>query len=214
MAIGRNASAGSATTTANGAIAIGDNAVAGTAGSVAIGEGAQATGDPTTAVGNNAIASGTNATALGANTTATGTNSVALGQGSAANRADSVSVGNAHTGLTRQITNVAPGTAPTDAVNLSQLNQSVGNAITQTNKFAASGIAAALAMPGSPTLCPGMGYVGLQTGEYDGQTAVGARFTYQMSKHWNANIGVSGGTGAYGHVAVTAGVGYAFGIGK
>jgi YadA-like C-terminal region./Haemagglutinin. len=135
-----------------------------------------------------------------------------LGSGSVANEANSVSVGNSATGMTRQITNVAPGTAPTDAVNVSQLHQSIGNAVSLSNKFAASGIAAALAMPGSPILCPGMGYVGVQTGEYDGQTAVGARFTYQVSQHWNANVGVSGGTGAFGHVAVTAGVGYAFGI--
>ena len=214
-AIGDNASASS-----TGSVAVGQGASitpskgADNIGAVAIGYGAKANSDPGTAVGAESNAAGANSAAYGAGAVANGNNSVALGSGSVANRANSVSVGNAHTGLDRQITNVAPGTAPTDAVNLSQLNQSVGNAITQTNKFAASGIAAALAMPGSPTLCPGMGYVGLQTGEYDGQTAVGARFTYQMSKHWNANIGVSGGTGTYGHVAVTAGVGYAFGINK
>lgn len=129
---GAAASGQNATAQGNGAVANGDNTMAlGTntrasfAGSVAIGNGAQANADPTTAVGSNAIANGNNSVALGANTTANGSNSVALGQGSVANRANSVSVGDASTGLARQITNVAPGTQGTDAVNLSQLQATV-----------------------------------------------------------------------------------------
>jgi autotransporter adhesin len=52
--------------------------------------------------------------------TASADGSVALGQGSIADRSNTVSVGSA--GSERQITNVAAGTADTDAVNVSQLN--------------------------------------------------------------------------------------------
>jgi autotransporter adhesin len=51
---------------------------------------------------------------------------VALGQGSLADRDNSVSVGSA--GAERQITNVAAGTAATDAVNLAQLDAVAGGA--------------------------------------------------------------------------------------
>ena len=86
-------------------------------------------------------------------------------------------------------------------------NQAQENA----EQFAASGIAAALAMPSSPVLDPGQLYVGTEMGSYDGQQAIGAKATYQISSRWNANVGVSGGFGQYGHTAVAAGVGYTFG---
>jgi len=73
------------------------------------------------------------------------------------------------------------------------------------------GIAAALAMPPAPFLPVGHAYVGIQEGEYDGQFATGVRGTYQITRSLNANVGVSGGSGLYGHVAVTAGMGYEFG---
>ncbi len=98
-----------------------------TSNSTALGYGALAgTGptDPTanqTAVGAFAEAVGNQSTAIGANASAAGAGSVAIGAGSVANRANSVSVGDVSTGLTRQITNVAAGTMPTDAANLSQL---------------------------------------------------------------------------------------------
>ncbi|WP_197042163.1 YadA-like family protein [Sandarakinorhabdus oryzae] len=118
-----------------GGIAIGGNritglgsngldAVAGEAGSIAF--------------GNSAVtaAAATNAVALGTGATVTAANGVALGAGSVADRAPSaayaayglatpqasagsVSVG--APGAERQITNVAPGSAPTDAVNVAQL---------------------------------------------------------------------------------------------
>ena len=80
--------------------------------------------DPTanqTAVGAYAEAVGNQSVALGANSSAAGAGSVAIGAGSVANRANSVSVGDANAGLYRQITNVAAGTMPTDAVDLAQL---------------------------------------------------------------------------------------------
>jgi autotransporter adhesin len=82
----------------------------------------QATGAKSTAGGNGAVASAGASTAIGNGATATAAGSVALGQGSVADRADSVSVGAA--GNERQITNVAAGTAETDAVNVGQLQAS------------------------------------------------------------------------------------------
>nr|WP_246641635.1 YadA family autotransporter adhesin [Paraburkholderia edwinii] len=62
---------------------------------------------------------GTDAVAIGGNARAQADNSVALGANSVSDRANTVSVGAA--GAERQITNVAAGTADTDAVNLGQL---------------------------------------------------------------------------------------------
>ena len=62
-----------------------------------------------------------NAVVLGHNAKVTDEGGVALGAGSVADRANAVSVGNAK--LNRQITNVAAGTADTDAVNVSQLKK-------------------------------------------------------------------------------------------
>lgn len=60
---------------------------------------------------------------FGSTATASGKNSVAVGQGSVADRDNSFSVGAA--GNERQMTNVAAGTAPTDAVNVKQLNENL-----------------------------------------------------------------------------------------
>ena len=79
----------------------------------------QAMGANSVAVGGAAVASGSGAMALGSNSSASAGNSVALGSGSVADRENTVSVGAA--GGERQITNVAAGTADTDAVNVSQL---------------------------------------------------------------------------------------------
>ncbi len=88
---------------------------------------------------------------------------------------------------------------------------SANQAQINSEQYAASGIAAALAMPPAPFLPVGHAYVGIQEGEYDGQFATGVRGTYQITRSLNANVGVSGGSGLYGHVAVTAGMGYEFG---
>jgi len=71
-------------------------------------------------------ATGTDAVAIGGAAVASAKNSVALGANSVADRANSVSVGAG--GSERQITNVAAGTATTDAVNVGQLN-AVSNSV-------------------------------------------------------------------------------------
>lgn len=78
-----------------------------------------ASGSKATAGGNGAVASGNGSTALGNGATASADNSVALGANSVADRSNTVSVGSA--GQERQVTNVAAGTANTDAVNVGQL---------------------------------------------------------------------------------------------
>ncbi|WP_429253875.1 YadA family autotransporter adhesin, partial [Paraburkholderia sp. GAS333] len=96
-------------------------------------------GNNGTAVGSNssaadnAVAMGTGAAAssgsaaFGRGAQAIASNSVALGQGSVADRADTVSVG--ASGSERQMTNVAAGTADTDAVNVGQLNSQISAAV-------------------------------------------------------------------------------------
>ncbi|OZI62463.1 YadA family autotransporter adhesin [Bordetella genomosp. 11] len=110
--------------------------------STAVGGAAAATADRATAVGVGAQASAPDALALGYDAAATQSGSVALGPGARTavgartayvayalaapqTSAGEVSVGNP--GAQRQITNVAAGAAPTDAVNVSQLNQIAQN---------------------------------------------------------------------------------------
>ena len=97
--------------------------------SVASGANALASGVNAVASGATSVASGANAVAFGANTSATANNAVALGAGSVADRANSVSVGTTAAGGQRQITNVAAGTDGTDAVNVSQMQQSVNTGV-------------------------------------------------------------------------------------
>ncbi|PZP58170.1 MAG: adhesin [Pseudoxanthomonas spadix] len=80
------------------------------------------TGANAAAGGSGAVASGANSLAVGTQAQATADNAVALGSGSVADRANTVSVGQA--GNERKITNVAAGTASTDAVNVGQLQAS------------------------------------------------------------------------------------------
>ncbi len=142
-AVGTSASAAGTASTALGASAnaSGDQATAlGVAAqatayeSTAVGTGAQATSEATTAVGDGAAASGAGSTAIGTLASAVGSGSVALGSGSVANRPDTVSVGNAAGGLDRQVTNVAAGTATTDAVNVGQLDQGLAGANLYTDQ--------------------------------------------------------------------------------
>src|SRR5260370_15273218 len=104
------------------AVASGVNAVGSGATSVASGANAVAFGSSTSATANNAVAGG-------AKSSATANKAVALGAGSVADRANSVSVGTTSAGGQRQITNVAAGTSDTDAVNVSQMQQSVNTGV-------------------------------------------------------------------------------------
>jgi autotransporter adhesin len=229
---------GANTTAAAGAVAQGDGASAGyvgslaigqgatitaptsndgmTTGAVAIGNGARANADPATAIGYQASAAGANSVALGYAATANGSNSVALGAKSVANRPNSVSVGDVTTGLQRQITNVAPGTAPSDAATVGQVagmvNQATSGILSQANAHA-DGVAAMAAAVSTPprfgpkgySLTAGMAGVG-------SASAVGVSFAHAFSFHdhpayWSAGVGFNGGSGA-AMVKVGASIGW------
>ncbi|WP_240057217.1 YadA-like family protein [Paraburkholderia azotifigens] len=102
-------------------VAIGTNVTAMADNAIAIGNGATTVlADGGIAIGNNVKVGGPNTLAIGTNILASGSNSVTLGYGSAdGGRANVLSVGS--TTKQRQIINVAPGYAATDAVNVSQL---------------------------------------------------------------------------------------------
>jgi len=138
LAMGRNAQS-----TAENAIAFGQNAKTSDAGMIAIGANAGAGNASiltnSVAVGTNAKSRGAQSVAIGANTTsvqyavaigtgatATQGHSVALGADSTTDRENTVSIGS--TGNQRQLTNLAAGTANTDAVNLLQMQTAVNTA--------------------------------------------------------------------------------------
>jgi hypothetical protein len=193
----------------DGAQAIGRDAQALHAGSLAIGDGARALADPTTAIGAASLASGVNAVALGANARAVAPDSVALGQGSVADRPSTVSVGSA--AAPRQIVNVAPGTLPTDAVNLAQLERTsaqFGAQLQAVRDFAARGVAQAMAMPSVPMLQAGRRWFGAAAAHYAGQSAVGVGFAYQLDDHWQMGGGLSVAAGSGAQVGARVQAGY------
>jgi len=176
-----NSTGAAASATGSESIALGGNSVASAAGSVAVGSSAQSTG--------------ANAVAIGAGASATGRNSVALGQGSVASADNSVSVGNASTGLTRTITNVAPGVSGTDGVNVNQLNGAVSQGLYSAERYADRGVSAALAMPSVPVLSAGDKWVGVATGGYGSATALGVAVAWQATANMNVAGGVSAAAG-------------------
>ena len=131
-----------------------------------IGTYANAEGENATAIGAHANATGKNATAIGDYAQATAENSVALGAGSeTGDRKNTVSVG--APGAERQITNVADGVAPTDAVNVRQLNR-LSLRLDRVGALAAamSGLAPLAYKADEPT------QGSIATGMYSGETAV------------------------------------------
>ncbi|KAG8151185.1 YadA family autotransporter adhesin [Burkholderia catarinensis] len=174
-----------------------------------LGDGSGATGSNAMALGQDSSASGNNSTAIGTNANATGNNSVALGANSVADRDNSVSVG--APGQERQITNVARGTAPTDAVNVQQLNDEIGsvrNDIDHYRRDASGGIASAVAIANLPQASlAGESMVSIAGGTYSGQSAVAFGLsTATRNGRWV--IKASGSTNTRGTVAVGAGAGF------
>jgi autotransporter adhesin len=145
-----------------------------------------------------------------------------------ADRDNTVSVGSA--GSERQVTNVAAGTATTDAVNVGQLNESVSAAIgnlpagttakdytdqrfnqvqdsvSQVAKAAYSGIAAATALTMIPDVDQGKTIaVGIGGGNYKGQSAVALGVSARITENLKMKIGA--GTSSNGPT-VGAGASY------
>ncbi|NUY30603.1 adhesin [Paraburkholderia sp. JPY303] len=195
------------------------------AASTVAGAGAAASGDNATAVGANAAATGVNSTAIGTGSQAANANSVALGQGSVTERDNSLSVGSAT--QQRQITNVAAGTADTDAVNVGQMNSSVAQGVQQANNYtdqrinatnqaindvaknAYAGIAAAMAMPNMTPSGPGKTIVAAGGATYKGGSAAAVGATYRSRNNkWLVNAAMS--VTSTGDAGVRAQVGYEF----
>ena len=172
---------------------------------------ASASGGSALAIGGGASASGAAATAIGDLASATANGSVALGANSVADRDNTVSVGSV--GGERQITNVAAGTAPTDAVNLGQLNSALGgvkNRIDDIDRTARRGIAAASALNIVTPYLPGRTTVNAGVASYRGQAALGiglSRWNDKGSINYNLGVSSAGGNSTI----VRAGIGIVFG---
>ncbi|MPV54954.1 adhesin [Burkholderia sp. HI2761] len=164
--------------------------------------------------------------AIGSTATATGKNAVAVGQGSVADRDNSFSVG--AKGSERQITNVAAGTAPTDAVNVQQLNDNLATASTQAKGYTDQrigqvynsfndlkkdmygGVASAMAVAGLPQPTgAGRSMVSAATSNYHGQQGFAAGYSYVTeSNRWVVKASVTGN--ARSDFGAVVGAGYQF----
>ncbi|MCA8426105.1 YadA-like family protein [Burkholderia seminalis] len=163
---------------------------------------------------------------IGSTATATGKNAVAVGQGSVADRDNSFSVG--AKGSERQVTNVAAGTAPTDAVNVQQLNDNLSAASTQAKGYTDQrigqvynafndlkkdmygGVASAMAVAGLPQPTgAGRSMVSAATSNYHGQQGFAAGYSYVTeSNRWVVKASVTGNTRS--DFGAVVGAGYQF----
>ncbi|WP_455289941.1 YadA family autotransporter adhesin [Cupriavidus necator] len=144
---------------------------------------------------------------------ATGANSVAIGAGSVAERPNTVSVGAA--GSERQITNVAAGTAPTDAVNVNQLNTVAGQANQARRMSAAAGaMGAAMAAMQPNARAEGPLSISVGAGTYGGVAALAAGLNYYATNRVLLNLKASTalGGGLQGNQTYSVGVGATFGF--
>lgn len=173
---------------------------------------ASATGANSVALGGHALASGSQSSAFGDAATATANDSVALGSNSQADREHSVSVGAA--GRERQITNVAAGTAPTDAVNLAQLNGAIGgmrDRIDDVERTARRGIAAVSALNVVTPYLPGRTTLNAGVSGYRGQAAFGigvSRWNQKGTVNYNLGVATAGGDST----VVRVGIGIVFNV--
>lgn len=153
------------------ATAVGFRSLAARDGAVAIGYQAGALGGQAAALGDGARADGDRSVALGASALATGRGAVALGAGSIADRDATVSIGSR--GRERRLVNLAPGVAPGDAVNLSQL-ATLGRSLGDVARRAYTGVAMSMAMSGLylPSLNPGEVAAGVGVGGFSGYRAI------------------------------------------
>ncbi|WP_063533994.1 YadA-like family protein [Burkholderia sp. MSMB1589WGS] len=163
---------------------------------------------------------------FGSTATASGKNSVAVGQGSVADRDNSFSVG--AKGNERQVTNVAAGTAPTDAVNVQQLNDNVQsarsdakaytdqrigqvyNSFNDLKKDMYGGVASAMAVAGLPQPTgAGRSMVSAATANYHGQQGFAAGYSYVTENNkWVVKASVTGNSRS--DFGAVVGAGYQF----
>ncbi|MDD6910244.1 YadA-like family protein [Actinobacillus minor] len=114
-------------------------------------------------------------------------------------------------GSAAKITNVAAGTANTDAVNVSQLKQVAGdihNKINRNNKDLRAGIAGANAAAGLPQVyIPGKSMVAASAGTFKGQSAVAVGYS-RASDNGKLILKLQGNANTRGDVGGSVGVGY------
>lgn len=168
--------------------------------------------------GADANAQGKDSVAIGSGSIAAADNSVALGTGSVADEENTISVGSSTN--QRRITNVAAGVNATDAVNVSQLKQSVqetkqytdqrmvemDNKLSKTESKLSGGIASAMAMTGLPqAYTPGASMASIGGGTYNGESAVAlgvsmvsanGRWVYKLQGSTNSQGEYSAALGA------------------
>ncbi|RBL66031.1 peptide ABC transporter permease, partial [Pseudomonas sp. MWU13-2625] len=117
--------------------------------------------------------------------------------------------GNSATGATRTLANVSAGVAPTDAVNVKQLNDSVSGLRSQIEHDRADangGTASAVAIASLPQApAPGKSVVSVGGGTYAGQSALAVGLSTYAGR-WI--LKASGSTNTRGTVAAGVGAGF------
>nr|WP_260854143.1 YadA-like family protein [Paraburkholderia sp. BCC1886] len=147
-----------------------------------------------------ASATGENSIAMGGGSQASGANSVAIGDGSIADQANTVSIGS--DGNERRITNLADGKAPTDAVNMRQMQ----SGMTELGRNAYSGVAAATALAMIPEVDQNKNFaIGVATANYKGYQASAVGASARITP--NLKIKIGAGTGS-GGTTIGAGASY------
>ncbi|MBS6726165.1 MAG: YadA-like family protein [Haemophilus parainfluenzae] len=110
-----------------------------------------------------------------------------------------------------QIHNVKAGTKDTDAVNVSQLKQSIGDVhkrINKVGKEARGGIAGANAAAGLPQVyIPGKSMVAASAGTFKGESAVAVGYS-RSSDNGKVIFKLQGNANTQGDVGGSVGVGY------
>ncbi|MFM0340498.1 YadA-like family protein [Paraburkholderia fungorum] len=163
----------------------------------------QVTGSAYVAVnsaGNAAQANGNQSVAIGGGAKAGATNSVAIGEGSVADQANTVSIGSA--GNERRITNVAPGQAPGDAVNMQQFQ----GGISDLQRNAYSGTASAIALTMVPEVDANKNLaIGIGTAGYKGYQAVAVGLSARVTQSLKVKLGAG-----ISSAATTVGAGAAY----
>ncbi|WP_208606196.1 YadA-like family protein, partial [Rodentibacter rarus] len=110
-----------------------------------------------------------------------------------------------------KITNVARGTNPNDAVNVSQLKEAAGdinNKIDRNTKDLRAGLAGARAAAGLPQVyLPGKSMVAVSAGAYKDQSAIAVGYS-RASDNGKLILKLQGDTNSRGEVGGSVGVGY------
>ncbi|WCL72324.1 YadA-like family protein [Neisseria lisongii] len=111
------------------------------------------------------------------------------------------------------ITNVAPGVNPTDAVNVSQLKQNIGdvnNRINKLDKDYQAGIAGVAALAGLPEIhMAGHSMLSAAVGNHKGQSALAVGYS-RLSDNSKVKLKIQGSANTQGDITTSVGIGYAW----